>query len=327
MVRAFNLAKWSPSSAGDAHALLEAERTALNFLQRLCGIATLDGEVRRRLEGPHHDPRYSQDHARLSRTGKIRRACGGGTNHRQRLDDGILIKDNHKRLAGGVGPATTRAMQASGICQSRSKSRNLDELDAVLQTGVPRILLDNFTTYDIREAVKRVNGRAEIEISGGVTLDRIPELADDRGAVCVDRRPHAFGACRGPELRARAGGMIPDELAAALTALRERRPDARFDVRWHASTPSTMDLAATLAHDGASHGVVVVADEQTAGRGRRGTSWASPPEAGLYLSFIARPRSIPVLSLITLTAGVGRARRHRAPRHQAVRRFSIGPTN
>ena len=93
-----------------------------------------------------------------------------------------------------------------------------------------------------------------------------------------------------------------------------------LDVRWHASVPSTMDVAAALASDGAAHGVVVAAEEQTAGRGRRGASWASPPGAGLYFSFIARPGSqapgpksqVPSpkphqapLSLITLAAGIG----------------------
>lgn len=96
--------------------------------------------------------------------------------------------------------------------------------------------------------------------------------------------------------------MIPGEFAAALAALRARRPDARLDVRWHASVSSTMDVASLLAHDGAAHGVVVTADEQTAGRGRRGTSWASPPGAGLYLSMIARPTGS--LPLLTLAAGV-----------------------
>lgn len=96
--------------------------------------------------------------------------------------------------------------------------------------------------------------------------------------------------------------MIPDEFAAALAALERRRPDAAFDVRWHDSVPSTMDLASALAAGGAAHGVVVGADEQTAGRGRRGTTWASPPGAGLYLSFVARPHAS--LSLLTLAAGV-----------------------
>jgi BirA family biotin operon repressor/biotin-[acetyl-CoA-carboxylase] ligase len=100
--------------------------------------------------------------------------------------------------------------------------------------------------------------------------------------------------------------MLPGEFAAAVAALSERRPDAKLDVRWHASVPSTMDLASTLVHEGAHHGVVVVADEQTAGRGRRGAVWASPPGAGLYLSFVARigAGSLSTLSLLTLAAGV-----------------------
>lgn len=80
--------------------------------------------------------------------------------------------------------------------------------------------------------------------------------------------------------------------------------DRRFDVRWLASTPSTMDVAAKLAAEGARHGTVVGADEQTAGRGRRGSTWVSPPGAGLYLSFVSRPSSRN-LSLLTLAAGVG----------------------
>jgi BirA family biotin operon repressor/biotin-[acetyl-CoA-carboxylase] ligase len=103
--------------------------------------------------------------------------------------------------------------------------------------------------------------------------------------------------------------MLPDDLAAAMAWARARRPDARLDVRWHASLLSTMDVASSLAHDRAAHGVVIVADEQTSGRGRRGATWASPPLAGLYFSFIARPgRSsdgVPsTLPLLTLAAGV-----------------------
>ena len=162
---------------GDAHALLEAERTALNFLQRLSGIATLTAKfvdaARRGIT--ILDTRKTTPGFRALEKYAVR--CGGGTNHRLRLDDGILIKDNHKRLAGGVGAAAARAMKDSGGLPVEVEVENLAELDEVLKTGVPRILLDNFTTYDIREAVKRVNGRAELEISGGVTLERIPELA------------------------------------------------------------------------------------------------------------------------------------------------------
>jgi BirA family biotin operon repressor/biotin-[acetyl-CoA-carboxylase] ligase len=99
--------------------------------------------------------------------------------------------------------------------------------------------------------------------------------------------------------------MIPDDVAASFAVLSERRPDARFDVRWHATLPSTMDVASSLVHHDARHGLVIVADEQTAGRGRRGSSWASPPGAGLYFSFVARPESpASGLSLLTLAAGV-----------------------
>jgi len=103
--------------------------------------------------------------------------------------------------------------------------------------------------------------------------------------------------------------MLPDDLAAHLRAAPFGGQAAPFDVRWLPSTTSTMDVASRLAHDGAPHGVVVVAEEQTAGRGRRGTTWASPPGAGLYLSFLARPGKpkegvASTLSLIPLAAGV-----------------------
>ena len=162
---------------GQARGLLEAERTALNFLQRLCGIATLTSKF---VDAAANritilDTRKTTPGFRALEKYAVR--CGGGTNHRQRLDDGILIKDNHKRLAGGVRAAAQQAMRAAHGLPVEVEVENLDELDEALTAGVPRILLDNFTTYDIREAVKRVSGRARIEISGGVTLDRIPELA------------------------------------------------------------------------------------------------------------------------------------------------------
>jgi nicotinate-nucleotide pyrophosphorylase (carboxylating) len=162
---------------GDARALLEAERTALNFLQRLCGIATLTAKF---VDAAANritilDTRKTTPGFRVLEKYAVR--CGGGTNHRQRLDDGILIKDNHKRIAGGVRQAAADAMRNARGLPVEVEVENLDELDEAIAAGVPRILLDNFTTYDIREAVTRVAGRALIEISGGVTLERIPELA------------------------------------------------------------------------------------------------------------------------------------------------------
>ncbi|MFA5909478.1 MAG: carboxylating nicotinate-nucleotide diphosphorylase [Vicinamibacterales bacterium] len=165
------------SVTGEARALLAAERTALNFLQRMCGIATLTAKFVDAAGGRITilDTRKTTPGLRALEKYAVR--CGGGTNHRQRLDDGILIKDNHKRLAGGVRAAVERAMRGAGGLPVEVEVETLEELDEVLPTGVPRILLDNFTTYDIREAVSRVAGRAAIEISGGVTLARIPELA------------------------------------------------------------------------------------------------------------------------------------------------------
>lgn len=100
--------------------------------------------------------------------------------------------------------------------------------------------------------------------------------------------------------------MVPDDLSAALGALRVRRPDLRLDVRWHDAVASTMDVASALAAAGAEPGVVVGAEQQTAGRGRRGRVWESPPGAGLYFSFIARPpvHAVASLPLLTLAAGV-----------------------
>lgn len=162
---------------GNARSLLTAERTALNLLQRLCGIATLTAKFVDAAAGRIAilDTRKTTPGLRALEKYAVR--CGGGANHRQRLDDGILIKDNHKRLAGGVRQAAEAALRNAGGLPVEVEVENLAELDDALAVGAPRILLDNFTTYDIREAVARVGGRAAIEISGGVTLDRIPELA------------------------------------------------------------------------------------------------------------------------------------------------------
>jgi nicotinate-nucleotide pyrophosphorylase (carboxylating) len=162
---------------GDARALLTAERTALNFLQRLCGIATLTSRFVEAAGGRITvlDTRKTTPTFRALEKYAVR--CGGGTNHRQRLDDGILIKDNHKRLAGGIGEAVRRALAAGHGLLVEAEVETLAELDEALAAGAPRVLLDNFTTYDIREAVRRAAGKAQVEISGGVTLARIPELA------------------------------------------------------------------------------------------------------------------------------------------------------
>jgi nicotinate-nucleotide pyrophosphorylase (carboxylating) len=162
---------------GSARALLTAERTALNFLQRLSGIATL---ARRFVEASQGrivvlDTRKTTPTFRALEKYAVR--AGGGTNHRMSLDDGVLIKDNHIRLAGGVRVAVSRVKKAQLSYPVEVEVENLNEVDEALQTGADILLLDNMETADIQEAVRRCRGRAKTEISGGVSLDRIPELA------------------------------------------------------------------------------------------------------------------------------------------------------
>ena len=162
---------------GDARSLLAAERTALNFLQRMSGIATFTARCVQAAGGRITvlDTRKTTPTLRALEKYAVR--CGGGTNHRQRLDEALLIKDNHKRVAGGVQAAVRRAQSYQSSLSLEVEVETLEELDQVLALNVSRILLDNFTIVDIREAIRRIGGRAEVEISGGVTVERIPELA------------------------------------------------------------------------------------------------------------------------------------------------------
>lgn len=160
---------------GDARALLTAERTALNFLQRLSGIATATREAVTVAAGRITvlDTRKTTPTLRVLEKYAVR--CGGGTNHRLRLDDAVLIKDNHKRLAGGIAEALAAARRADRPIEVEVES--MAELDQALAAGASRILIDNFEPEAQREAVRRAKGRAQIEISGGVTIDRLAAIA------------------------------------------------------------------------------------------------------------------------------------------------------
>lgn len=162
---------------GRARALLIAERTALNFMQRLSGIATLTRAFVDAAAGRIIvlDTRKTTPTLRLLEKYAVR--AGGGTNHRLALDDGILIKDNHISLAGGLEPALRRMVAAGHDLQIEVEVRTLDELDAALGAGATRILADNMDAAMLAETVRRARGQAQVEVSGGVTLDRIPELA------------------------------------------------------------------------------------------------------------------------------------------------------
>ena len=162
---------------GSAAALLTAERTALNFLQQLSGIATL---TRRFVDAAGGritvlDTRKTTPLLRALEKYAVR--AGGGVNHRSSLDEGILIKDNHVRLAGGVTDAVRKMRKANREMPTEVEAQSLDEVDDALDGGADIVLVDNMTTLDIQEAVRRCRGQAKVEISGGVTLDRMSELA------------------------------------------------------------------------------------------------------------------------------------------------------
>jgi nicotinate-nucleotide pyrophosphorylase (carboxylating) len=162
---------------GSAHALLVGERTALNFLQRLSGIATLTRQFVEVAGGRITvlDTRKTTPTLRLLE--KYAVAAGGGTNHRTGLFDAVLIKDNHVRLAGGVQNAVGAARRHRPGLRIEVEAQSLTQVQEAVDAGADVILVDNLGAAEVREAVILVNGRAKVEISGGVTLDRLPELA------------------------------------------------------------------------------------------------------------------------------------------------------
>jgi nicotinate-nucleotide pyrophosphorylase (carboxylating) len=170
--------------AGSARTLLVGERTALNFLQRLSGIATLADRFVQAAGGRITvlDTRKTTPTLRTLEKYAVR--AGGATNHRFGLFDAVLIKDNHIALAGGVGAAVAKARAAQPGIPIEVEADTLAQVDDALAAGAETILVDNMSTHEIRDAVRRSGGRAKIEISGSVTLDRIPELAAT-GADCV----------------------------------------------------------------------------------------------------------------------------------------------
>lgn len=169
---------------GAAASILTAERTALNFVQYLSGIATLTRRFVDASSGALTVMDTRKTVPTLRALAKYAVRCGGGANHRVGLYDGVLIKDNHVRLAGGVAEAVNRLRASGSSLPIEVEAQSLQELDDALETGVDTIMLDNMDIETMREAVRRVGGRARVEISGGLTLDRIRLLAM-LGADCV----------------------------------------------------------------------------------------------------------------------------------------------
>lgn len=170
--------------SGSSRSMLTAERTVLNFMQRLSGIATLTKRYVKELEGLHTrilDTRKTTPGMRILEKWAVK--TGGGANHRVGLYDMILIKDNHVDFAGGIGEAITKTRHYLESKQLRLKieieTRNLDEVNQVISVGgVNRIMLDNFSPDMLAEAVKVIDGRYETEASGGITLATLRSYAE-----------------------------------------------------------------------------------------------------------------------------------------------------
>jgi nicotinate-nucleotide pyrophosphorylase (carboxylating) len=166
--------------AGSAASILAAERVALNFLGRLSGIATLTARYVEAVEGTGVrilDTRKTTPGLRALEKEAVR--AGGGVNHREGLFDAILVKENHSTLAGGVPIAARLAVEAarSGVAVE-VECATLDDVAGALDAGVPRLLLDNMAPIELAAAVKLSGGRAELEASGGITLETVRAVAE-----------------------------------------------------------------------------------------------------------------------------------------------------
>lgn len=163
--------------SGSARRLLTLERTALNFFQRLCGIATLAKQFAAAVEGTGCkvlDTRKTTPG--LRRLEKLAVAAGGATNHRMGLFDAILIKNNHITAAGGVRGALERTRGHK--LHIEIEVRDFAELDEALDAGATELLLDNFSVEDVKRAITHIGGRAKVEVSGGITLDTVRAYAE-----------------------------------------------------------------------------------------------------------------------------------------------------
>jgi len=164
---------------GNARALLTAERSALNTLQHLSGVATLTRQYVDAIAGTGAillDTRKTVPGLRVLE--KYAARMGGAQNHRMRLDDGVLIKDNHVAVCGGVAEAVRRAKSANTGLQVQVEVDHIDQIEPALSAGADRLLLDNMPAHVLREAVALVRKRVPLEASGGVTLETIREIAE-----------------------------------------------------------------------------------------------------------------------------------------------------
>ena len=165
---------------GDIRVLLSGERTALNYLQRMSGIATYTRKIADLLEGSKTkllDTRKTTPNMRVFEKYAVK--VGGGHNHRYNLSDAILLKDNHIGAAGGVKEAVKMAKEyASFVCKVEVEVENLDMLKEALEAGADIIMLDNMSVEDMKEAVRLTQGKAVTECSGNVTKENVARFVD-----------------------------------------------------------------------------------------------------------------------------------------------------
>ena len=173
---------------GSARALLTGERTALNFLGRLSGVATSAARVVRAVREAGGGARILDTRKTtpgLRALEKAAVAAGGGVNHRFGLWDAVLIKENHIAAAGGIGEAVRRAQEVAGSRPLEVEVRNPAEIDEALVAGAPALLLDNMTAEQVRAAVEQVAGRATLEVSGAITPETVLVYATIKGVDYV----------------------------------------------------------------------------------------------------------------------------------------------
>ena len=165
---------------GDIRVLLNGERTALNYLQRMSGVATYTHEVAALLEGSKTkllDTRKTTPNNRIFEKYAVR--CGGGNNHRYNLSDAVMLKDNHIGAAGGVKEAVKAAQEyASFVCKIELEAETLDMVRDAVEAGADIIMLDNMSHEEMEQAIALIDGRAKVECSGNVTKENIAHLVD-----------------------------------------------------------------------------------------------------------------------------------------------------
>ncbi len=328
--------------SGSLASILTAERVALNLLQRMCGIATM---TRRFVEGAAGTKARIIDTRKtapgLRALDKSAVLAGGGFNHRFALYDGVLIKDNHIAAAGGITAAVRRARgRIPHTLKIEVEVKNSAELEEALQAGADLILLDNMDIPGLAEAVKITAGRVPLEASGNMTLERIPTVAQtgvdfisvgalthsvqaadislnitettgDSGWMGEDREASQGDAPSGnaeeniPEKHDDGTLQAGEELDISLLKARLRGFKIGSPLHYFESVDSTNALALKLASEDAPEGTVVLADRQTAGRGRLGRVWQSPAGKNLYFSIILRPQiGMAKAAQVTFLAGV-----------------------